>query len=51
MRDPQGKEGFMGQLQPNPISFFFTKHWQAGRQALLQVTRIFEQERRKEGRK
>jgi hypothetical protein len=48
MRDPQGKEGFMGQLQPNPISFFLHKTL-AGMQALLQVTRIFEQERRKEG--
>jgi hypothetical protein len=53
MRDPQGKEGFMGQLQPNPISFFLHKTLsrQAGRKALLQVTRIFEQERLKEGRK
>jgi hypothetical protein len=51
MRDPQGKEGFiMGQFQPKPNLFFLHKTL-AGRQALLQVTRIFEQKRRKEGRK
>ncbi len=51
MRDPQGMEGFMGQLQPNPISFFFTKHWQAGRLCCKWQESLSRKEGRKEGRK
>jgi len=46
----KGRRGFMGQFQPKPNLFFLHKTL-AGMQALLQVTRIFEQKRRKEGRK
>jgi len=52
MRDPQGKEGVHhGPVPTKTQSLFSSQNFSSGRQALLQVTRIFEQKRRKEGRK